>query len=257
MDEHKKVCPLEMIRCEYQCGAMIARNEVDQHNKEKMTEHIRLTFKETTTTILNELHNEIRALRNDMPFSNLDKDVAEVHKNVNDLREEFSDLRKGISGQGAQLEIGRQDNMLVSPISCRSHFTIIVLCVIVSMLTVVLLQSHFTATLDPDCDTQHKLSEKILFDGTQEPDPLRRHRLMVLSLTLLRRVSSYKGEQSSVYELIQITKICSIIIRVSVLLVNCLTVSFYFQLSVHLVRTGAVPMRTQLAFLWMFMWRCW
>ena len=48
MDGHKEVCPFEVIQCEYQCGAMIARNEMDQHNKEKMTEHIRLTFKETT-----------------------------------------------------------------------------------------------------------------------------------------------------------------------------------------------------------------
>ena len=35
MDEHKGVCPLEVIPCEYQCGAMIARNEMDQHNNER------------------------------------------------------------------------------------------------------------------------------------------------------------------------------------------------------------------------------
>ena len=40
MDEHKKVCPLEMIQCEYQCGAVIARIEVDQHNKDNALQHV-------------------------------------------------------------------------------------------------------------------------------------------------------------------------------------------------------------------------
>ena len=172
MDEHKKVCPLEIIQCEYQCGAMIARNEVDQHNKEKMTEHIRLTFQatKTTTIILSQLHNDIRALRNDVPFSNLHKDVVEVHENVSNLHQEFhkefSELRKeckGISRQGAELEIAkRQDNMLVSLI--RSHLTVIVLCVIVA----ILLQSYFTITPDLD-DTQPELVEKTPLDGTWQP----------------------------------------------------------------------------------------
>ena len=52
MDEHKKVCPFEVI----QCGAMITRNEMDLHNIEKMTEHMQLTFKDTTTTVFNELY---------------------------------------------------------------------------------------------------------------------------------------------------------------------------------------------------------
>ena len=167
MDEHKKVCPLEMIQCEYQCGAVIARNEVDQHNKEKMTEHIRLTLKETTTTNFNEL---IRALHNDMPFSNLHNDVGEVHKTVSDLHKEFhkefSELHKeckGISKQVAQLEIAKQDNRPVSPL--RSHFTTIVLCVIVA----VLLQSYFTITPDLDV-TQPELVEKIPLDNTWQPE---------------------------------------------------------------------------------------
>ena len=71
MDEHKKVCPFEVIQCEYQRGTMITHNEMDQRNIniEKMTEHMQLTFKDTTTTVFNELaiHNEIRALHNNMP----------------------------------------------------------------------------------------------------------------------------------------------------------------------------------------------
>ena len=122
---------------------MIARNEMDQHNKEKMTEHMWLTFEKTTTTIFNELHNDIRTLHNDISSSNLHKDVGELHKKVNDLRKEFSDFCKvfnGISGQGDQMEMAKQDNMLVSPI--RQHLTTIVLCVIIAILILLLLQSE-------------------------------------------------------------------------------------------------------------------
>ena len=61
MDDHKKMCPLEMIQCEYQCGARIARKEVKNHNQEKITEHIQLSC-EKATKILSilgiELHDE-------------------------------------------------------------------------------------------------------------------------------------------------------------------------------------------------------
>ena len=42
MDDHIKVCPLEMIQCKYQCGARIARKEVEKHNQKEITEHIQL-----------------------------------------------------------------------------------------------------------------------------------------------------------------------------------------------------------------------
>ena len=41
MDDHKKVCPLEMIQCEYhQCGAVIARNEIMEHYRLNFLTHI-------------------------------------------------------------------------------------------------------------------------------------------------------------------------------------------------------------------------
>ena len=45
MDEHKKVCPLEVIQCVYQCGAIIARNEITEHNRGNCVKHVR-TFKD-------------------------------------------------------------------------------------------------------------------------------------------------------------------------------------------------------------------
>ena len=43
MDEHRKVCSLEVVSCKYMklgCGTRMARNEVEKHGKEKMEEHL-------------------------------------------------------------------------------------------------------------------------------------------------------------------------------------------------------------------------
>ncbi|XP_065920309.1 TNF receptor-associated factor 3-like [Dysidea avara] len=43
LDEHRKVCSLEMVSCKYMklgCGARIARKEEEEHRKEKMEEHL-------------------------------------------------------------------------------------------------------------------------------------------------------------------------------------------------------------------------
>ena len=46
LDEHRKVCSLEMVSCKYMklgCDARIARKEEEEHRKEKMEEHLQLT----------------------------------------------------------------------------------------------------------------------------------------------------------------------------------------------------------------------
>ena len=45
MDEHRKVCSLEVVSCKYMklgCGTRMARKEVEKHGKEKMEEHLHL-----------------------------------------------------------------------------------------------------------------------------------------------------------------------------------------------------------------------
>ena len=42
MGEHKKVCPLEMVQCEYGCGAVMARNKVMEHDRERILTHIHI-----------------------------------------------------------------------------------------------------------------------------------------------------------------------------------------------------------------------
>ena len=43
MDEHRKVCSLEVVSCKYMklgCGTKMAHKEVEEHGKEKVEEHL-------------------------------------------------------------------------------------------------------------------------------------------------------------------------------------------------------------------------
>jgi len=58
MDEHRKVCPLEKIDCEYYkvgCKTKIPRKDLEKHYKENMKEHLLLTTKK-----LNDTEDELR-----------------------------------------------------------------------------------------------------------------------------------------------------------------------------------------------------
>ena len=53
VEEHMKMCPLEIIQCEYHvvgCEERMARKDQKKHNKEKMVEHLSLTTHQLTST---------------------------------------------------------------------------------------------------------------------------------------------------------------------------------------------------------------
>ena len=53
MEVHRKECPLEMIQCEYYsvgCEVKMARKDQEEHNKEKMNIHLRMTTCKLTNT---------------------------------------------------------------------------------------------------------------------------------------------------------------------------------------------------------------
>ena len=51
MEEHKKVCPLEVVQCEYGCGAVMARNKTMEHDRERFLTHIRIFKSELDRSI--------------------------------------------------------------------------------------------------------------------------------------------------------------------------------------------------------------
>ena len=47
MDEHRKVCPFEVVSCKYMklgCGSRMARKEIEKHKKEKVEDHLHLAL---------------------------------------------------------------------------------------------------------------------------------------------------------------------------------------------------------------------
>ena len=53
METHKKECPLEVVQCGYHnvgCKAMMVRKDLQQHNKEKIEEHLSYTMSELVNT---------------------------------------------------------------------------------------------------------------------------------------------------------------------------------------------------------------
>ncbi|XP_065902971.1 uncharacterized protein [Dysidea avara] len=53
MEEHVKICPLELIQCEYHvvgCEKMMAHKDKNKHNKEKMEEHLFFTARQLINT---------------------------------------------------------------------------------------------------------------------------------------------------------------------------------------------------------------
>jgi len=53
IEEHMKMCPLEIIQCEYHvvgCEERMARKDQKKHNKEKMEEHLSFTTQQLTST---------------------------------------------------------------------------------------------------------------------------------------------------------------------------------------------------------------
>ena len=58
MDQHRKICPLETVDCEYYkvgCKAKMLRKDVEKHSEDNMKEHLLLTTKK-----LNETEDELR-----------------------------------------------------------------------------------------------------------------------------------------------------------------------------------------------------
>ena len=86
INEHKKECPLEMIHCEYRCGAMITRNEITEHDRINVLTHIH-SFKyelgrsfQTRTGLLNrcsEAESNVASL-----LSSVSKEVDDIDVKV-------------------------------------------------------------------------------------------------------------------------------------------------------------------------------
>ena len=82
MDEHKKVCPLQMIQCEYQCGAVIARNKVEQHNENSILQHIYSVKHELTISFQNATELESKYLETERTLVTSTASLSDTLKTI-------------------------------------------------------------------------------------------------------------------------------------------------------------------------------
>ncbi|XP_065887463.1 TNF receptor-associated factor 3-like [Dysidea avara] len=65
VEEHMKMCPLEVIQCEYHvvgCEERMTRKDQKKHNKEKMEEHLSFTTHQLTNTQHNLANSQVEAV---------------------------------------------------------------------------------------------------------------------------------------------------------------------------------------------------
>ena len=65
VEEHMKMCPLELIQCEYHmvgCEERMARKDQKKHNKEKMEEHLSFTTRQLSNTQHNLVNCQVEAV---------------------------------------------------------------------------------------------------------------------------------------------------------------------------------------------------
>lgn len=84
--EHMKVCPPELIRCDYHdigCKALTTRKELRDHYKEKMPEHLGL-IKSTLTSVVESINRTEEKLL--MTEQHIDKHVENTKRNCDKLK---------------------------------------------------------------------------------------------------------------------------------------------------------------------------
>ena len=80
--DHKKVCPLEMVQCSYHdigCKQSMARKELDDHYKEKMSEHLSL-IKCSLVSIVESIDKTEKKLQKH--FENTNKSMEDTKRNL-------------------------------------------------------------------------------------------------------------------------------------------------------------------------------
>ena len=80
IEEHKKVCPLEMVRCEFHdigCEALFPRKDGDSHSTDSVTKHLQLAQKRLT--VLNKMveDSDARYLESTETFTRMLSDIQE------------------------------------------------------------------------------------------------------------------------------------------------------------------------------------
>ena len=172
MDEHKKECPLEVIQCEYHCGAMIARDEVIEHDMRNILVHLQSfktkldrSFQNATNVV--ECYNETE--------SNAASFLSSITEELDDITFKFMDHRvKSFTPPCAELqpsEIFRTFLYIDSLFQYGASLLVILGCSLALMLVLLNEQENSPVMTEMDERLSQTLSTLIFNYGFIEQPP--------------------------------------------------------------------------------------
>ena len=148
MDEHKKVCPLEIIQCEYSCGAVITRNEVTEHNRGNFIRHV-YTFKDELDR---SIHNATNVLKH---YAKVEEKIASLLSSVTQELDSFevkfkaADTVNNATPQHSQLSQPDDHNSFDYVSKLCQNFVLKAFHVLFFLQLVCSLLLYFTQTIAP------------------------------------------------------------------------------------------------------------
>ena len=91
VEEHREICPLEIIRCDYHvvgCKVKMTRKDINTHKQEMMEVHLSLSINKLMETKMqlkstqNKLKHEVESTKHEI-VKNLNQQLAQIEKNLN------------------------------------------------------------------------------------------------------------------------------------------------------------------------------
>ena len=156
MDEHKKVCPLEVIQCEFHdigCEAKIPREDEDNHAKDNVTTHLQLAQRHLT--ILNKMLEDSNTnnLETTEKFTEL---LTDLQERLKIFENAYHPLSKEQSTQSVDVKV--QTDMSGNDIdvvtnALRQYCLISKNCIILMLFTLVISLAISMFTLHADYNT--------------------------------------------------------------------------------------------------------
>ncbi|XP_065916952.1 TNF receptor-associated factor 3-like [Dysidea avara] len=90
VEEHKEMCPLELVQCEYHvvgCEKRMARKDQKKHNKEKMEEHLSFTTHQLTKAQHNLVSSQVEAVNS---REELTAKTTQIGKDLATTKQQFT-----------------------------------------------------------------------------------------------------------------------------------------------------------------------
>ena len=111
VEEHMKMCPLELIQCEYHvvgCEERMARKDQKKHNKEKMEEHLSFTTRQLTNTQHNLANSQVEAVDSK---NKLTTKITQTGKDLATTKQHLSSVLKTIDQLIQRLQQTERDTV--------------------------------------------------------------------------------------------------------------------------------------------------